>query len=572
MKKYLTYTICCVIICACESIYRKVILMKNELKKLLSLFLAVMLIMSCGVLSVFAAEAPASVERATTIPTVYVQGYGENIYSDKNDKNSEILVGGNVPFLTDGVLGGMLENIMEPLMKGVTTGDYTEYNDLIVNTLVADLGRFGLDENGEPSDGSGNDCVRETSVTNKRWYGGKYDIYAYSLKYDWRVDVFVTAAELDAYIQKVKTATGSSKVNLVGRCLGANVVLAYLSEYGYDDVNAVNFYVGGIDGFEIVGALFSGQVVVDSDALDRFLQMTLDSEEDELISFAKSFVAILNFINGLDLPIDVIYSIYDQVYTDIIPRILKESFGTMPAFWSFVGDDYFEAAKELNFPTEEEQTKYAKLIEKIDRYYNEVTLKTEDIINGAIDAGVCVYFTAKYGFAAVPISEEANLHSDNTVSVTSQTYGATTTEMGKTFSKDYLANAENNGTAKYISPDKCIDASTGILPDHTWFIKGSKHAYMPNCIDIMMAQIFEATYLENKYVTVNDIESYPQYLYVENLDEYAPLNIMTEDTADIGNDWDVGIFEHLSNFLEKLFNFVSSFVNQILDLIANTEI
>ena len=546
--------------------------MKNLVKKALSLILVTLLIISGCCLTCFASDGTPSADRATAIPTVYIQGYGAEIFADANDRNSEVIVGGAVPFLTDGVLGGMLENIMEPLMKGITSGDYTEYNDLVAETLIADLGRFGLDENGEPSDGSGNFCTREVNLINKKWYGGKYDIYSYSLIYDWRVDPFVTAAELNAYIQKVKAVTGSDKVNLVGRCLGANIVLAYLSEYGYDDINAVNFYVAGLDGFEIVGALFSGQIVVDSDALNRFLQSSLDSEEDELISFAKSFVAILNFINGLDLPIDVVYGIYEQVYTDIIPRVLKESFGSMPAFWSFVGTDYYEAAMKLNFPDAEEQAKYAGLIEKIDRYHNEVAVRTEEIINAAIDAGVGVYFTAKYGFTAVPLSKESDLHNDGTVSVTSQTLGATSTSFGEKFSKEYLENAEKNGTAKYISPDKCIDASTAVRPDNTWFIRGSKHEFMPDSIDIMIAKIFDATVKSEKYVTVNDFEEYPQYLYVESLDEYAPLNIMTEENANDGFYWDVSIFAHLSNFLEKLLNFVSELVNKILSLIANTEI
>ena len=547
--------------------------MKNSIRKFVSLLMTAVLIMSSFVVISSASNAaPASAERATTIPTVYIQGYGADIYADANNRNSEVLVGGGVPFLTDGVLGGLIENIMEPLMKGVTTGDYTEYNDLVAETLIADLGRFGLDENGEPSDGSGNFCVRDSGYADRRWYSGKFDIYAYSLTYDWRVDLFVTAAELNAYIKNVKAATGCSKVNLMGRCLGANVVLAYLSEYGTDDINAINFYVGGLDGFEIVGALFSGEIVVDSDALDRFLPMTIDSEEDELISFAKSFVSILNFINGLDLPIDVVYGIYEQVYTNILPRVLKESFGSMPAFWSFVGEEYYESAKALNFPTAEEQEKYAGLIEKIDRYYNEVTLKTEDIINNAVAEGVKIYFTSKYGFPAVPLSKEAVLYSDSTVSVTSQTFGATVTEMGENFSRDYLKNAEKNGTLIFISPDRCVDASTAILPEHTWFIKGSKHENMPNSIDIMQAKIFEKTYLENKYVTVLDFEEYPQYLVVESDDEYAPLLAMTEDNSDVLDGWNVSVFTNLSNFLEKLLDFISSLVNQIRSLIANTEI
>ncbi len=544
--------------------------MIKNMKKLLALVLAfIMLFGFCVV-----AFANASVERSTSVPTVYVQGYGAWIRADANDKNSEVIVGGEVPFLRDGVLGGMIDNIMTPLMNGITTGDYTEYNDLVAGTLVEELGRFGLDENGEPSDGSGNYADRDNWVTKRNWYGGKYDLYAYSLIYDWRVDPFVTAAELDAYIQKVKAATGSEKVNLVGRCLGGNIVLAYLSEYGYDDINSVNFYVTGMDGFELVGALFSGRVVVDSDALNNFLQSSLVEDDDGLISFAKSFLSILNFIKGLNVPIDVIFSIYEQVYTEIIPRVLIESFGSMPAFWSMVGPEYYEDAMALNFPDEEAQTKYAKLIEKIERYHNEVSLRTEEIITDAVDAGVKVYYTAKYGSPNIPLSEEASYHGDSTVTVSSQTLGATSVLVGDTFSSKYLKNAEKNGTAKYISPDKCIDASTAILPDHTWFIKGSSHANMPICIDILMANVFEASGIgeSSHYVTVDDLADYPQYMLVESDDIDAPIYILTEENADVGTFWDVNIFDDLSNFLSRLLNFLSQLLNQIMYYIYNTEI
>jgi len=68
-----------------------------------------------------------------------------------------------------------------------------------------------------------------------------------------------------------------------------------------------------------------------------------------------------------------------------------------------------------------------------------------------------------------------------------------------------------------------------------------------------------------KYVSINDIEEYPQYLYVENEDEYTSLKVMTADDADIGNEkWDKSIFEHLAIFLEKLLNFISELFSQIM--------
>lgn len=547
--------------------------MKNIFRKTIALVLSLALMMSCGIFAFSPVAAAAGAQRTTTIPTVYVQGYGHSIYADAYDSNSEKIVGGDVPFMSDGVLGGLLESIIEPLMAGIATGDYTEYNDIIVNTLVTEFETYALDKNGEPSDGSGNFCDREKNIVNKNWNGGKYDLFAYSLVYDWRIDPFVTAAELNDYIIKVKAATGSPKVNIVGRCLGANIVMTYLSEYGYDDVNAVNFYIAGFEGFDIVSALYTGEVVLDTDALDRFVQANLMDDEDGIITFLKSLVAILNFINGLDLPVDIVYSIYDQVYYDIIPRVLKETFGTMPAFWSFVGRDYYEKARAFNFPTPEEEAEYAELLEKTDRYYNQVSLRHEEILEDAVEAGVCVYFTAKYGFTAPPLSVNSSYHGDGTTSVISQTIGTTSVEMGDTFSRSYIEKAIENGTDKYISPDKCIDASTALMPEHTWFIKGSRHANMTESINVMMAQIFEATGYAEKYVTIDDLIEYPQYLMVDSDEKTAPLYIMTEENANIGDEkWNVSIFDHLIVFFDKLFNFIIDFVYQIMELVNNTEI
>lgn len=549
--------------------------MKKSLKKVISLILCAVMTFGVCAVSASAYNYPES-SKTATVPTVYVQGYGTAIYADKNDPNSGIIIGGGQDFISDGVLGQLISDIMEPLFKGIATGDYTEYNDTIVNALVADLGRFALDENGEASDGSGNQCNWDKATNNRNWYGGKYHIQEYLFGYDWRVDIFESAGNLNGYIEQVKKVTGYDKVNLVGRCMGANIVLAYLSEYGYDSINSLSLYIAGLDGFETVTSFFSGEIDVDTDALIRWLyQQEVSEDYDELVSFLKAFATIINAIDGLNLPLELVYKIYDQVYTDIIPRVLRESFGSMPAFWSCVAPGSYETAIALCFPTEVEQTKYAKLIEKTDRYYNQVSLHVEDIINTAVDKGIPVYMFAKYGLASAPINDNAKYHSDGTVSVYTQALGATSTEMGKTFSKTYLENAKEDGTYKYISPDKCLDASTGILPDSTWYIKGSNHGTMPRAIDVMMAAIIDATgYGDNKtYVTVDTLEEYPQYNLMESTDRDAYMQPLTEENANYGDEkWNVNVFEQLSYFFEKLFAFITEFVNHILYLIESTEI
>ncbi len=546
--------------------------MKKVFKQVISVILCA-LIISCPLIPGVSASTyiRGDGNRATQVPTVYVQGYGSALYADSHDKNSQHLVGGSKDILTDGSLEGILDGIMAPLIEGIQTDDWTNYSNFLVEKLVSILSFMALDKNGEASNGSGNQCERDIYVTNRNNYNGKYDLYAYTHIYDWRIDPFISAAELNDYIKKVKTATGFDKVNIVGRCLGANIIMAYLSEYGYDDINAINLYVGGLDGFEFLGALFSGQVIIESDDLNNFLQYMIDDNGDPVISFVKSLVAILNFTKGLNIPIELVYKIYEEVYFEVIPRTLKETFGTMPAFWSMVGKDYYEAAMELNFHSDEDKTEYAKLIEKTDKYYNNVTLKTENILNGAIDEGVKVYITAKYGSVNIPLSDKAKYHSDGIISVDTQTLGATSAIMGSTFSSSYIKKAEENGTAGYISPDKTIDASTCFLPDHTWFIKGSSHGVMPYNIDVLQAQVFNASGYgdASAYVTVGTLPEFPQYLCMVSDDEYAPLVPLTEENSNIGDEWNVSIFDHFSNFFEKLFSFITELVYQLKNMIQS---
>lgn len=547
-------------------------MMKKVFKRMISVVLCAVMII-CPLIAGVSASTyiRGDGNRATLVPTVYVQGYGSALYADSYDKNSQHLVGGSIDILSNGALGGILDGVMDPLMEGIRTDDWTNYSNFLVDKLVSILGFMALDKNGEASNGSGNQCERDIYVTNRNNYDGKYDLYAYTHNYDWRIDPFISAAELHDYIQKVKAETGFDKVNIVGRCLGANIIMAYLSEYGYNDVNAINLYVGGLDGFEFLGALFSGQVVIEADDLNNFLQYMIDDNGDPVMSFVKSLVAILNFIKGLNIPIELVYKIYEEVYFEVIPRTLKETFGTMPAFWSMVGKDYYKAAMEFNFSTDEDRAEFAKLIEKTDKYYNNVTLRTENILDEAIDAGVKVYITAKYGCANIPLSDKAKYHSDGIISVDTQTLGATSAEIGSTFSSSYMKKAEANGTAGYISPDKVIDASTSFLPDHTWFIKGSSHAFMPYSIDVFHAQIFNASgYGDNStYVTVDTLSEYPQYMCMETDDEYVPLAPLTEENSDVGEEWNIGIFDHFSNFLNKILDFITELAYKLKDMIQS---
>ena len=184
----------------------------------------------------------------------------------------------------------------------------------------------------------------------------------------------------------------------------------------------------------------------------------------------------------------------------------------MPGFWSLIGDEYYEDAIDNIFEDYEVANENAGLIEKINTYHYDVAVKTQEILDEAIENGVNIYNIVNYGFHMVPVNKKSNTTSDVYISVISQTLGATVAPYGTKLDEDYLAAAADEGNDAYISPDGEIDASTGFIPDHTWFIKNAENREKPEAVDDLIVAILNF----NGYTNVFDLEDAPQYLYLSN--------------------------------------------------------
>lgn len=101
----------------------------------------------------------------------------------------------------------------------------------------------------EVTDGSRADWTwtRET-LRDRKNAAGKYSATAYQFYYDWRLDPLVTADTLRRYIEDVLYVTGAEKVALYGRCLGSNVVAAYMNKYNGEYVRDVIHYASSVYG------------------------------------------------------------------------------------------------------------------------------------------------------------------------------------------------------------------------------------------------------------------------------------------------------------------------------------
>lgn len=529
--------------------------MKRKAVKILSVFLAVCTVFlsaSVGLVGASAADSP--------IPTVYIEGSGSTIFADTNDRNSERL---NEEVFSDEMVQNLVSQLAKPLLDAYLKNDFTEYCDKLVEVFAPYYSRMALDENGEIANGTGNKCLQKLPTYDK--YNGGYGLFSYKMTYDWRLDPFETAKFIHEYIERVKALTGSAKVNIVCRCLGVNIFLAYVAAYGSDSINKCIIYAAGLRGFEYCGALFSGNVVVDSDSLERFANSKITSD-DETMRIIKAIIQVANSTFMLKWGIKEVMDFYYKIYENVLPRLMRESHGSFPSYWSMVPVEDYDAAIELNFGAERE--KYAKMIEKCDRYHNEVASRVDELINGMIENGVEVYNIVKYGYQLIPISEHSPYQSDNMVGVVSSSYGATVTELTKKFSDSYIEKAKENGTDKYISVDKTIDASTSILPDHTWFIKNLEHSNMPSSIEYdLFAKIFN----NSNYMTVFDDPSHPQYMLYNS--DSRSLSVLTEDNCvtDEEKRWQSDVsgssallfgkmIEALQKFIKMIFDFVQSIV------------
>ena len=230
------------------------------MKKQLSVLLAALMLLTLAV-PAFAAD-----KQGTDTPNVYLQGQGEHIYNDAG----EVLYDG--PDLPEGFLSEAVQACMPSFltaMKEDSPEAWAAYRAKFLEVVMPIFGSYFLDKNGEASDGSHINMNWWNNNASK-YADGSYRMRSYNFYQDWRLDPFANAETLNAYIQKVKAQSGKAKVNLIGRCEGVNVIMAYLAEYGYDDVSCVELYVQSAGGVDLVSALFSGEMQFDAAALRRF--------------------------------------------------------------------------------------------------------------------------------------------------------------------------------------------------------------------------------------------------------------------------------------------------------------
>ncbi len=464
-------------------------------------------------------------------PQIYVQGFESKwvYYKDDPDKNSLLF-----PVDTDRLLGNF--------------GNFATYAEEAIKNLNPDLAYAIV--YGALWDSFGPTALKPDGYTMQdevtvdptvlRYDGNG----AYTFKYDARLDPVDIAKELDEYIGWVQEDTGMQTIELIGSSYGTSVVVAYLYEYGWEDIDSVLLCVPSLEGVNFVGELFSGSFNFDPDAVESFVGGMINDETINLL------ISVLNDMGVLDaLLAMVVEPVLQIAVMRALTDIIHDVFGTHPAMWAFVEDEYFYAALENIYGEDwnEDTEEYHEMIDKVVYFHENIKVKDREIMQAAIDDGVHMNVICKYNKAPFPFSEEGNFQGDGFVDLGNSSLGATASMLGETLPEDYVQQKYTD--KNHISPDRIIDASTCFLPDNTWFIKNLAHGEKT---DPYYAILDRIVYEDLDVFTDPDL---PQFLICND----------DESITALGEEEPV---EELT-FFEKLFKLFSNLFSMLVDAVKN---
>ncbi len=425
----------------------------RNFRKILSILLASLMLFSCVGFTL----AGALTNDFNHNPQVYVQGFESKWIYYKDDPEKKSLL---FPIDTNRLLGNF--------------GNYAAYAEEAIKNLNPDLAYaivYGAlwDSFGptalKPDGYTMQDEVTVDPTVLKYEGDGNY-----TFKYDARLDPVDVAKELHEYIGWVQEDTGMQTIELVGSSYGTSVVVAYLYEYGWENIDSVLLCVPSLEGVNFVGELFSGTFNLDPDAVESFVSGMITDETINLL------ISVLNDMGALDIILELLLEPVLQVAVmRALTDIIHDVFGTHPAMWAFVEDEYFYDALENIYGEDwnEETEEYRELIDKVVYFHENIKVKDREIMQAAIDDGVHMNIICKYNKAPFPFSEDGNFQGDGFVDLGNASLGATAAMLGETLPEDYVQ--QNDTDVNHISPDRIIDASTCFLPNNTWFIKNLAH-------------------------------------------------------------------------------------------------
>ncbi len=546
------------------------------IKKTLALFLTlVTVILSLSVcFAAFAADGDKC--NCGVTPVIYVKGR-TNIYKNRFDElNAENMAETNLSGSTEDLISSAA-NILQSFGIALLTDEWDDYCDVLFEEIAPIYDQYKLNNDGEKGEGnlSGiapewdleniiadykNKNVRVTHTTSAFDWAQNMQF-----QYDMRLDPCENAKDLRELIKATMEITGHDKVNIICRCEGNVIVNAYFNMFTQEaksDVEGVVMFNSIASGSEIADEMYSNKVKIDPDAMNSFINTFLDTSP--ILDLVKATVNLATFNGLLEDGLGFFEEIYDKISLNLMPRLIREIFGTCPGWWGMVSPEVFEECKAFVLGTDNADGKYNKLIDKIDFYNYNYKVNARGILEELQDSGVKVHVLTKYGSPMYPCIESYDLLGDGVVSLTKQTFnGATTSLSNETLSKNYIQQRVEAGFGEFISADEKVDGSTAAFPLHTWYIKNLRHDSYPWITDEFMLKLLSF----DGYADIYSFgDEFTAFMYYEDTEEkkagmmLGELTPLTQDNKDVNPDTTdtSSVFAVLLKFLTAFFNFIRS--------------
>ena len=328
------------------------------------------------------------------------------------------------------------------------------------------------------------------------------------------------------YIQLVKRQTGKDKVNIIPISMGGAIFngLMELHPEVADDLHRIIFVVPALNGSLIVSDIDQKQLTfLNADYLySEFFDGILDETTASAIEVAIRV-----------LPKDVLMSTLNKA----VDMLIKDVFANCTGLWMLVPNDQYAKCVQMTLS----DSSKAEVRRQTDIYHNAQSNSNKNIL-AFKSRGVEIFDVLGYDVPLYNVGNSWNTqNADGVIHTYSTSMGAYMANVGETLPADYVQKnpyasvsgvqgiQSINGSIKrlfsspsaptalqcsdpthnHISPDRVVDASTGLLPDHTFYFDNQAHA-TANQNDIIMklcCELVESDRIKDVYSD----ENYPQF-------------------------------------------------------------
>lgn len=319
----------------------------------------------------------------------------------------------------------------------------------------------------------------------------------YYFGYDSLGDVMYETEKLHHYIHDVVLPNSpNGQVKLCHISLGGTIAINYLETYpeDYELIRKMVFVIPAIDGSDIIGDLYTGNLSVfyDNNTLYEDLLVTLLGE--------TPLAYLLNIVLRI-LPEDVLKSALSGLANGLVDIAALRS--TM--IWALCPTDYYEEAKSLWLEGNDD---LAGILADVE-YFMNARANFEENLFKLRDTGCEIFNLACYDMNLFPICKEYRTkNADRVIHAESPAMGATFADLGTTLGENYEAVGTycSDPTHNHLSPDGVVDATTGLLPCTTWYFKAQAHEQLPEN-DVALGLAIRAMADDN----MHDVYSNPAY-------------------------------------------------------------